>query len=169
MNKISLFQGQKFAISEFSRHIEYDFLKEEHKTNFHTKIRKFYSSVWKLKARNLQNCQFWPKMAKFWPQMTKFWPSQNFPGIYPMIFSKKTTRVVSIPKIMKIYSGVWKIQAKTLKNGYFGQKWPYFDHFWPFWGSINFSAEKIFGGHLSHMDTQLHAQNQKRITVFGQN
>ena len=26
-----------FAISEFSRHIEYDFLKEDHKNNFHTK------------------------------------------------------------------------------------------------------------------------------------
>ena len=36
MDKISLFHGQKFAISEFSRHIEYDFLKEDHKNNFHT-------------------------------------------------------------------------------------------------------------------------------------
>ena len=26
-----------FAISEFSRHIEYDFFKEDHKNNFHTK------------------------------------------------------------------------------------------------------------------------------------
>ena len=31
MDKISLFHGQKFAISEFSQHIEYDFLKEDHK------------------------------------------------------------------------------------------------------------------------------------------
>ena len=45
-------------------------------------------------------------MAKFWSQMAKFWPSQNFPSIYTMIFSKKTTRVVSIPKIMKIYSDI---------------------------------------------------------------
>ena len=29
--------GQNFAISEFSRHIEYDFLKEDHNNNFHTK------------------------------------------------------------------------------------------------------------------------------------
>ena len=29
--------GQNFAISEFSRYIEYDFLKEDHKNNFHTK------------------------------------------------------------------------------------------------------------------------------------
>ena len=143
------------------------FLKRTIRTTSIPKIRKIHSGVWKLKAKNLQNCQFWPKnglkwtkfrhirifqayrvwfsergpseqlpyqklgrfivafgsyrsktlrtvnfgqkMAKFWPQIAKFWPSQNFPGIYTMIFSKKTTRVVSIPKIMKIYSGVWKI------------------------------------------------------------
>ena len=27
--------GPNFAISEFSQHIEYDFLKEDHKNNFH--------------------------------------------------------------------------------------------------------------------------------------
>ena len=73
------------------------------------KIMKVHSGVWKILAKNTQKWLFWPEMAKFWPQMAKFWPPQNFPGIYTMIFSKKTTRVVSIPKIMKIYSGVWKI------------------------------------------------------------
>ena len=34
-----------------------------------------------------------------------------------------------------------------------------FDNFWPLWGSKNFSTEKIFGGHLSHMETQLNAKN----------
>ena len=29
--------GQIFAISEFSRHIHYDFLKEDHKVSFYTK------------------------------------------------------------------------------------------------------------------------------------
>ena len=61
------------------------------------------------RSKTLKTVNFGQKMSKFWPQMAKFWPSQNFPGIYTMIFSKKTTRVVSIPKIMKIYSGVWKI------------------------------------------------------------
>ena len=28
--------GPNFAISEFPQHIEYDFLKEDHKNNFHT-------------------------------------------------------------------------------------------------------------------------------------
>ena len=40
--------GQTLAILEFSRHIHYDFLKEDHKNNFHTKIRKIHSGVWKL-------------------------------------------------------------------------------------------------------------------------
>ena len=29
--------GPNYAISEFSQHIEYDFLKENHQNNFHTK------------------------------------------------------------------------------------------------------------------------------------
>ena len=59
--QILVLNGQNFAISEFSRHIQYDFLKEDHKKNFHIKIRKIHSGVWNLKAKNLQNCQFWPK------------------------------------------------------------------------------------------------------------
>ena len=96
--------------------------------------------------------------------MARFWPSQNFSGIYTMIFTKKTTRVVSIPKIMKFIAAFGRYRPKTLKNVYFGQKWPNFDHFWPFRGSKNFSIEKIFGGHLSHMETQLDAKNQKKIS-----
>ena len=34
--KIAL-NGPNFAISEFSQHIEYDFLKEDYKNSFHTK------------------------------------------------------------------------------------------------------------------------------------
>ena len=68
---------------------------------------------------------------------------------------------------MKIHSGVWKLKAKNLQNCQFfkkkwpnfDHKWPNFDHFWPFWWSKNFSTEKFFGGHLSHMETQLHAKN----------
>ena len=89
-------------------------------------------------------------MAKFWPQMAKFWPSQNIPGIYTMIFSKKIKSVVSIPKFMKIYSGVWKPKHSKMAI------------FWAFWGSKKFLTKKIFGGHLCHMETQLHAKNRKK-------
>ena len=61
--------------------------------------------------------------------MAKFWPSQNFPGIYTMIFSKKTTRVVSIPKDIKINSGVWKIYLIVIN-----------------FRGIKFSRELIFAG-----------------------
>ena len=85
--------------SEFSRHIEYDFLKEDNKNNFHNK--------------------------------TKYdW----FPG------KSQNSKKFSIPKIRKIYSGVWKMQAKNTQKWLF---WPNFDHFWPFWGSKNFSTKKF--------------------------
>ena len=34
--QIFVLNGQNLAKSELSRHIEYDFLKEDHKNNFHT-------------------------------------------------------------------------------------------------------------------------------------
>ena len=45
--------GKNFAISEFFRHIEYDFLKEDQKNNSRLKFKKIHSGVWKLKAKNL--------------------------------------------------------------------------------------------------------------------
>ena len=36
-DQILALNGQNFAISEFSWHMQYDFLKEDHKNNFHTK------------------------------------------------------------------------------------------------------------------------------------
>ena len=36
MAKFLSYMAKNFAKSEFSRHIEYDFLKEDHKNNFHT-------------------------------------------------------------------------------------------------------------------------------------
>ena len=36
-DQIFVLNGQSFAKSESSRHIEYDFLKEDHKNNLHTK------------------------------------------------------------------------------------------------------------------------------------
>ena len=43
MDKISLFHGQKFAISEFSQYIKYAFFKENYKNNFHTNK---YAKLW---------------------------------------------------------------------------------------------------------------------------
>ena len=130
------------------------FSKRTIRTTSVPKIRKIHSGVWKLKAKNLQNSQFW----------AKFLTISEFSGIYTMIFSRKTTKVVSIPKIMKIYSGVWKIQAKNTQKCLFWPKWPNFDHFWPFWGSKNFSIEKIFwGSSKSYEDTTSCKKLEKNI------
>ena len=65
--KILVLNCQNFAISEFSRHIEYDFLKEDHKNNFHTKkLGRFIAAFWKLQVKNSQNCQFWSKNGLKW-------------------------------------------------------------------------------------------------------
>ena len=61
-------------------------------------------------------------MAKFWSLMAKNSPYQNFPGIQSIIFSKKTIRTNSIPKVRKIHSGVWKLKAKNLQNCQFCPK-----------------------------------------------
>ena len=46
-----------------------------------------------------------------------------------MIFSKKTIRKTSIPKIRKIHSGVCgNHKPKTLKTVNFGHKWPNVGH-----------------------------------------
>ena len=81
---------------------------------------KIYSGIWKIQAKTLKN-GFWPKMAKFLSQIIKISPKQNFPGIWSMIFSKRTIKTTSIPKIRKIHSGVWKLKAKNLQNCQF---WP---------------------------------------------
>ena len=94
--------GPNLAISEFSRHIHYDFLKEEHKGSFHTKN---YENL----QRHLEDR------------------------------GKKHSKMAILAKKRTIFT-----------------------IFWAFWGSKNFSTEKIFGGHLSHMETQLHAKNKKK-------
>ena len=70
---------------------------------------------------------------------------------------------------MKIYRGFWKIEAKYTQKLLFWPKMAILaknghDHFWQFWGSKNFSTEKFFGDHLSHIEIQLHAKNPKKIS-----
>ena len=59
--------GQILAISEFSRHMHYDFLKEDHKGSFHTK--NYENLQWRLEdiGQNTQKLVFWPNFDHFWP------------------------------------------------------------------------------------------------------
>ena len=81
-----------------------------------------------------------------------------FPA-YTLRFSQRRPQgYFPYQKLRKFIAAFGRYRPKTLKNGYFGQKWPNFDHF----GGKKFSTEKFFGGHLSHMETQLHAKKLEK-------
>ena len=59
-----MLNGENFAISEFSRHIEYDFLNKDHKNNFHAKNQEHSQRCLEVIGQKLSNCQFRPKWKK---------------------------------------------------------------------------------------------------------
>ena len=62
--QIFVLNGQNFAISEFSRHIEYDFLKENHKNNSHTKNQEdSQRGFGSYRSKTLKSVNFGQKMA----------------------------------------------------------------------------------------------------------
>ena len=151
MDKISLFKGQKFAISEFSRHIEYDFLREANKNNFHTKNQE--DSQWRLEVIG-------PKISKLALNGQNFaipWPklpiSEFFRHIEYDFLKEDHKNNFHNKKLGRFIAAFGRYKPKTLKNGYFGQKWPNFDHYLRFLGVKKFFDQKLFGGHLSHMET----------------
>ena len=117
------------------------------------KIWKIRRSIWKIKAKNLQICKFWPKNGQILVTNGQILAISEFSRHIQYDFLKKTTRVVSIRKIMKVYSGVGRYRPKTLKNGLFGQIWPNFDHFWPFWGTKVFEQKNHWWSSKSYGDT----------------
>ena len=116
-------------------------------------------------------------MAKFWPQMAKFWPSQNFPDIYTMIFSKKTTRVVSIPTRPSMIGSPErvKIQRSLVQNlSKIQQRLKIIVCFLTFWG-IKIPPDghnKFLGVKITSKMNSQHRQNtecenfQKNLTTF---
>ena len=99
---------------------------------FIPKIKKIHSGVWKYNGQ---------KPSKL-SNLVKYWPSLNFSGIYTIIFPKKTTRAVSTLEIIKVYSGVWKMQFENTqkmsilaKNGQFSTL--------QFWRSKYFSTKNL--------------------------
>ena len=81
--------GQILAISEFSWYIEYYFLKERHKTCFHTKVYENYSNFSGIKE------------VKRPKNVTR----------HSMIGSPERVKIQrsSIPKIKKIHSCIWNL------------------------------------------------------------
>ena len=72
--------GPNFAISEFSQHIEYDFLKEDHKKNFHTKNQEDSQRRLKVIGQKLSKLSI---LAKKWPNFGLKWPKFRHIRIFP--------------------------------------------------------------------------------------
>ena len=134
--QILFLNGQNFAISELSRHIQYDWLpgKSQNSKKFHTK--------------NSKNSQFWPKTGKIFVINGQNFAKSEFSRHIEYNFLKKDQQNNFHIKIRKIL-----YRPKTLKLALNGQNFLIEDH----------TTKKLFGGHLSHMETQLHAKNQKKI------
>ena len=69
--QILVLNGQNFAISEFSRHIKYNFLKEDHKNNFHAKNQEDSQRRLEVIGQKLSKLSI---LAKKWPNFGLKWP-----------------------------------------------------------------------------------------------
>ena len=78
--QILVLNGQNSAISEFSRHIEYDFLKEDHKNNFHTKNQEDSQPCLEVKGQKPSKLSI---LAKKWPNFGHKWPNFGHLRIFP--------------------------------------------------------------------------------------
>ena len=119
--------AKNFAISELSWHIEYDFLKEDQKNNFHSKNQEDSQRRLEVIDQKLSNLSTWDKNGQILALLNAHnFAISEFSWYIQYDFLKKTRRTTSKPKDRRIHRGVWKLQAKTLKTLNFGQKWPNF-------------------------------------------
>ena len=119
---------------------------------FIPKIKKIHSGVWKYNGQ---------KPSKL-SNLVKYWPSLNFSGIYTIIFPKKTTRAVSTLEIIKVYSGVWKMQFENTQKCLF---WPKMANFRPCnFGGQNIFRPKICWSPMSY-ETKLYAKKTKTNNI----
>ena len=76
--------GPNFSISEFSQHIEYDFLKEDHKNNFHTKkLGRFIAAFGIYRSKTLKTVNFGQNMALNGQNFAISWPKIRHIRIFP--------------------------------------------------------------------------------------
>ena len=128
MDKISLFHGRNFAISELSQYIEYDFLKEDHQNNFHTKNQEDSQQRFEVIGQILSKLSILVKNGL----MKKFHHIIIF-GCMEYDFHKEDHNISFYTKNYEnLQRRLKDIGQKHSKNGYFGQKWPNFNHFWPY-------------------------------------
>ena len=130
------------------------------------KFRNIHSGFWKLQA---QNSKIGLKLTNFYYSMTKNLPYKNFQGIQSMIFSKKTIRTTSKPKIRKIHSSIWKLQVKDSQNCRF---WPKMALNGPNFAISEFSQHIEYDFLIEDHKNILHTKNQEysewSLEVIGQ-
>ena len=78
--QILVLNGQSFFISQFSWHIEYDFLKVDHKNNFHTKHQEDSQGRLEVKGQKPSKLSI---LAKKWPNFGHKWPNFGHLRIFP--------------------------------------------------------------------------------------
>ena len=128
-----------------------------------------YSGTYKGKrpnfATNLTNlCHKLKKIGhNFGPKRPNFGHIRIFPA-YRIWFSQRTPQdLFPYKKLWKFIAAFGRYRPKRPKNGYFGQKWPNFDPFWPIMAKFEFSTKNEKWRILGILDVQLHEKNQKKI------
>ena len=169
MDKISLFHGQKFAIPEFSRHIEYDFLKEDHKNNFHTKNQEDSQRRLKVKGQKPSKLLILAKNGQILALNGQILAISEFSRHIHYDFLKEDHKGSFHTKN---YENLQRHLEDIGQNGqiwpnfdhlWHGQIWPNFDHLWPFWGSKKFSTKKnLWWSSKSYGDTTLCEKLEKK-------
>ena len=139
------------------------FSKRTIRTTSIPKIRKIHNGVWKLKAKNLQNCQFWPKK---WPNFRHKWPNFGHLRIflaYTLWFSQRRPQgQFPYQKLWKFIAAFRRYRPKNTQKWLF---WPKMAKFWPFLailGVKNFFRPNFFQCQSKWYGDLTSCQNQKK-------
>ena len=129
--------GQNFAISEFSQHIECDFFEREPSEQLpYKKLGRFIVAFGSYRPKTSTNGQILTTNGQILA-------ISEFSRHIHYDFLKEDPKGSLHTKLWKFISAFGRYRPKTLKNGYFGQKWPNFYHFLPFLGSKIFTTKKF--------------------------
>ena len=137
MDKISLFHGHKFAISEFSWYIEYDFLKENHKNNFHTKNQEDSQQRLKVIGQKLSKLSILAKNGQILVLNGQNFAISEFSQHIEYDFLKEDHRNNFHTKNQEDSQRRLKVKGqKPSKLSILAKKWPSFGHKWPNFGHL---------------------------------
>ena len=122
--------------------------------NFHTKNQEVSQQRLEVIGQKLSEVSFF---GQKWPNFGHF---RIFPDHTPTFSERVPQKQFLEQKSRKFIAAFGKYKPKRLKIVNFGPNWTILGHFG---GQKNFLTKKIFRRFLSHMESQLHAKNQKKI------